>query len=212
MSGPPVGLLTTESPNRRQRCERGERRNLLTATLEILMAHDNSAVNLTDSLEDRISTAVASEGEERVATRAFNLLEGGYEGEEFLLIVGGSHAEGILAGAPPLYWPELWGARALLQVWTPAAEQPVVSGLSNQAWRVREMCSRVTAARNLAASSELIGLLRDGHARVRAAAVRALGAIGDETAADSIEASFRDPDKDVRRAAQQALTALRERL
>lgn len=176
------------------------------------MAHDNSAINPTDSLDERIRTAVEREGEERVATRAFGLLTGGYEGEEFLLIVGGSHAEGILAGAPPLYWPELWGARALLQVWTDAATKPVIDGLGNQAWRVREMCARVVAARGLTASTELTKLLRDPHARVRAAAVRALGAIGDETAAQSIEASFRDPDKDVRRAAQQSLTALRARL
>jgi hypothetical protein len=177
------------------------------------MAHDSETPSHhTASLEERIQAAVDSEGETSVVLRARSLLEGGYEGEEFLRVVGGPHADGILAGAPSLYWPELWGARALNYVWSDAAAPAVIAGLGNQAWRVREMCAKVAALRAIQATEALTALTTDDHARVRAAAARALAATGDATTQDTLEALLRDPDKEVRRTAQQSLKTLKESL
>ena len=177
------------------------------------MADDRTPqVSPTDSLEARLGAAVQLEGEPRVARRATSLLEGGYEGEEFLLLVGGSHAEGILAGAPALFWPELWGARALLYVWDEAAAPAVIAALGNQSWRVREMSAKVSAARAIGMPKDLARLTTDEHARVRSAAARALAVIGDASSVETLERMVRDYDKEVRRAAQQSLDALRTRL
>jgi hypothetical protein len=175
------------------------------------MAHDSEIPSHhTASLEERIRAAVDSEGETSVVLRARSLLEGGYEGEEFLRVVGGPHADGILAGAPSLYWPELWGARALNYVWSDAAAPAVIAGLANQAWRVREMCAKVAALRQIEAPEALKTLTTDDHARVRSAAARALASTGDPAAQDTLENLLRDPDKEVRRTAQQSLKTLKQ--
>ncbi|WP_244248136.1 HEAT repeat domain-containing protein [Rathayibacter sp. VKM Ac-2801] len=188
------------------------------------MARDNEpTVTLTDPLEERLRAQVAREGERVVALRSAALLTGGYEGESFLLTVGGEHADGILKGAPSLYWPELWGARALLYVWDDDAADAVIAGLANSSWRVREMCARVCAERVLGGQKKLARLTTDAHPRVRAAGARALvaAAVAGTTSgrdekgefAASVEgtltAMLRDPDRDVRRAAQQAADTLR---
>lgn len=188
------------------------------------MAHDNEpTVSLSDSLEERLRTQLAREGERTVALRAASLLQGGYEGEAFLLTVGGEHADGILKGAPSLYWPELWGARALLYVWDDEAADAVIAGLANPAWRVREMCARVCAERLLGGQKKLTRLTTDENPRVRAAGARALLAVAAAGIASgrdakgefaaSVEQTYatmlRDPDRDVRRAAQQAGDALK---
>ena len=158
-------------------------------------------------IEKRLAAAVAEYGEDAVVLRSLSLLAGNNEGEDFLLYVGGEHARGILEGAPVLYWPELWGTRALLYVWNDSAVQAVTAALENQAWRVREMAARVAAARGLAVEGALTGLLTDDVPRVRAAAARALGVVG--SSIEAIEPLLRDPEIDVRRGAQQAIDALR---
>ncbi|QHC56681.1 hypothetical protein [Rathayibacter tanaceti] len=188
------------------------------------MARDNEpTVILTDPLEERLRAQVAREGERAVALRSAALLSGGYEGEAFLLTVGGEHAAGVLQGAPSLYWPELWGARALLYVWDEAAADAVTAGLANPSWRVREMCARVCTERVLGGQKKLARLTTDEHPRVRAAGARALvaaalagissGRDAKGEFASSVEgtltAMLRDPDRDVRRAVQQAADALR---
>jgi len=161
-------------------------------------------------IEQRIAAAVADLGEDGVVTRALALIAGQNAGEEFLLIVGGEHARGILEGAPVLYWPELWGMRALLYVWNDTAVAAVTAGLQNQAWRVREMATRVAAARGLDVLPVLSELLTDDVPRVRAAAARAVGTLGGE--AELVKPLLKDPEIDVRRGAQQALDAIRARL
>ncbi|MCM6764280.1 HEAT repeat domain-containing protein [Rathayibacter sp. ZW T2_19] len=188
------------------------------------MASDSEpTVILTDPLEERLRAQVAREGERTVALRSAALLTGGYEGESFLLVVGGEHADGVLKGAPSLYWPELWGARALLYVWDDEAADAVVAGLANSSWRVREMCARVCTERVLGGQKKLARLTTDEHPRVRSAGARALLAVAtagirsgrDEKGefASSVEqtltAMLRDPDRDVKRAAQQAIDSLR---
>jgi HEAT repeat protein len=162
-------------------------------------------------IEKRLAAAVERYGEATVVERAISLLAGNNEGEEFLLYVGGEHARGILGGAPPLYWPELWGTRALLYVWNDSAREAVVAALGNQAWRVREMAARVAAARDVSVTGALVGLVTDEVARVRAAAARALGGLGSLDDIDAIRPLLKDPEIDVRRGAQQGIDAIRAR-
>lgn len=162
-------------------------------------------------LGKRIAAAVERYGEDEVVTRSISLLNGKYEGEEFLLFVGGEHAQGILNGAPVLYWPELWGLRALQHVWSDAAISPVLESLKNPAWRVREMGCRVIANRGLPAVDELLSLAEDGTPRVRAAAARAVGTVGSPEDIERVRALTKDPVLEVRRGAQQGIDALRSR-
>lgn len=171
----------------------------------------DSTVPVELPIEKRIANAVELYGEEQVVRRSISLLAGNNEGEEFLLVVGGEHAQGILDGAPVLYWPELWGTRALLYVWDDSAEDAVKAALANQAWRVREMGARVAAARGLPVSGVLVGLLTDEVARVRAAAARALGQVGAKDDIEAIRPLLKDPEIDVRRGAQQGMDAIRKR-
>src|ERR1700733_7882702 len=122
---------------------------------------EDVTVPLDASPGDRIALAVERLGGRGVADRAAALLSGTNEGEEFLLWVGGQHAKGILDGAPALYWPEVWGARTLLYAWDEPAARVVKTSMHNQAWRVREMCCRVVAARDLPFGAELVSLLAD---------------------------------------------------
>ncbi|TDW30425.1 HEAT repeat domain-containing protein [Cryobacterium psychrophilum] len=163
-------------------------------------------------IADRIAAAVKRYGEPAVIDRSIALLKGDNAGEDFLLYVGGEHAQGILDGAPSLYWPELWGARALMYVWSESANETVIGGLDNQSWRVREMCAKVILLRKLHALKRLTRLTTDETPRVRAAAVQALAALGTVEHHSWIVARLRDPDKEVRRAAQQSRDALTARL
>lgn len=176
------------------------------------MPDDPPDVPLDASPGDRIALAVAKFGEADVVDRAVALLTGHNEGADFLLWVGGQHAQGILDGAPALYWPEVWGARTLLYAWEPGAASAIREGLSNQAWRVREMCCRVVAARELPLAAELLPLLGDEVARVRANAARALGFVGDSASTPALEALLKDHEIDVRRQAGEALRQLTRRL
>lgn len=171
----------------------------------------DSSVPVDLPLEKRLAAAVELYGESGVVERSLSLLDGNNEGEDFLLFVGGEHAQGILDGAPVLYWPELWGARALLYVWDESAEPVIIGTLNNPAWRVREMGARVAAARELPVASELAELLTDRVPRVRVAAARALGAVGTLDDLERIRPLLKDSEIDVRRGAQQGIDALRAR-
>ena len=168
----------------------------------------DNEIRLEDPLATRLALAVERYGEDGLVKLAVGLLGGRNEGEEVLLYLGGRHARGILDGAPALYWPEVWGARALLHVWDDSAASAVLDGVQNQAWRVREMCLKVCAVRVLGDSALLKRRLTDENARVRAAAAHALAAVGTTDDLPLLEPLLHDPDKDVRRAAGDARKAL----
>lgn len=111
------------------------------------------------------------------------------------------------------YWPRTWGARGLLYVWSPALTSTVVAGLGDEHWRPAEMCLKVARAREIgAAGPGALLLTKAGLPRVRAAALRALGAVGDTEHVEVVESALADVDASVRRAADRALTALVYRL
>jgi hypothetical protein len=165
-------------------------------------------IRIEEPLAARIASATERYGEDGLVQRAIGLLQGRNEGEEILLYLGGRHARGILDGAPALYWPEVWGARALLHVWDGSAVSAVLAGVENQAWRVREMCLKVCAVRELGDTSSLKRRLTDENARVRSAAAHAVAVVGSADDRPLLERLLRDPDKDVRRAAGEALKKL----
>jgi hypothetical protein len=172
----------------------------------------NTEIPIDEPLGTRIDLAVTRFGEAGLVTKAIGLLEGRNEGDDVLLYVGGRHAQGVLDGAPALYWPELWGARAFLHIWNESAEPAILRGTTNQAWRVREMCLKVCAERSVGEESQLARLTTDENPRVRAAAARALAQVGSVTSEETLTRLLRDPQKDVRRAAGESLSTLKERL
>jgi HEAT repeat protein len=74
------------------------------------------------------------------------------------------------------------------------------------------MCCRVVAARELPFGADLVPLLTDDVARVRANAARALGVVGDYDQAVEVKRLVRDPELDVRKQAGAALKVIRARL
>lgn len=175
-------------------------------------AMTTAEIPLDAPLATRLTLAVERFGEAALLERVIGLLEGRNEGEEVLLYLGGRHAQGILDGAPSLYWPEVWGARALLHVWDDSAASAVLAGVENRAWRVREMCLKVCALRGLGESKTIKRRLTDENPRVRAAAARVIAVVGTAGDDELLNAMLRDPDKDVRRAAGESVTALADRL
>lgn len=169
-------------------------------------------IPLDAPLEARLALAIDRFGQSAVIAHLVGLLRGSNEGADILLYAGGRHAKGILDGAPALYWPEVWGARALLHVWDDSAASAVLHGLENQAWRVREMCLRVCRARELGETQQLKRRLTDENPRVRAAAARALAVVGAAGDDSLLVPLLRDPEKEVRRAAGESTTALAARL
>lgn len=110
------------------------------------------------------------------------------------------------------YWPRSWGARALLYVWDEQGAPAVLAGLHDPAWRVAEMCLKVCVARELPPGQAAVVLVRHELPRVRAAALRALGAAGDTEHVAVVVRALDDPDEQVRRAAARAGDRMRLRL
>ena len=110
------------------------------------------------------------------------------------------------------YWSRVWAARGLLYVWDDCAAPAVLAGLTDPAWRVAEMCLKVAARRDLPAGDEAVRLARHELPRVRAAALRALGAAGDVEHVPAVRGALEDDAEEVRAAAARALDRMRTRL
>jgi hypothetical protein len=159
-----------------------------------------------ESLTARLAAAVDRWGEAEVATRSAALILSGTEEPEFLEYLGGE------AAGLPNPWPRSWGARALETVWVDGAHGSIVLGLRDDAWRVRMVCARVCAIRQLGVPDELAPLLHDKHWRVRDAAAWAIGRVGEREHADAVRELLNDPHPKVIARAERALVELAERL
>lgn len=111
------------------------------------------------------------------------------------------------------YWPRTWGARGLLYVWSDRVASDVVAGVGDPHWRPAEMCLKVAARREIGEAAEP-AVPWAGHElpRVRAAAVRLLGAVGESEHVDVVERALGDDEGLVRHAAARALRRLARRL
>ena len=112
------------------------------------------------------------------------------------------------------YWPRVWAARSLLHQWHPVAEPAIVIGLADDHWRVREMCAKVAARHELGGCAEACGrlALEDDNSRVRIAALRAIGRVGEYEQAAAIEAAAQSADPAIIDAATRAREQLADRL
>lgn len=111
------------------------------------------------------------------------------------------------------YWVRTWGARGVLHCWDDAATPAVVAGLADEHYRPAEMCLKVSARYDVAgAGPGAAELAAHELPRVRAAAARALGVVGDTEHVALVEGMLDDADPAVRAAAARSLTELGRRL
>lgn len=111
------------------------------------------------------------------------------------------------------YWPRTWGARGLLYVWADSAAPVVVEGLADAHWRPAEMCLKVATKREIGeAGPGAVPLSEHELPRVRTAAMRCLGKVGDTEHVEVVDAALDDEQPQVRRAAARALTEMIRRL
>jgi hypothetical protein len=160
----------------------------------------------------RLRAAAERYGERDLVERSAALLAGADEEPEFLQYLGGRASPGAIAGTWPRYWARSWGARVLEHYWVEGAAASVVLGLDDDAWRVRMVCARVCAIRELGVPEKLATLLTDDNWRVRDAAAWAIGKVGESEHADAMRELLHDPEPKVRARAERALADLSDRL
>jgi hypothetical protein len=175
-----------------------------------------------DPPRERLADAAAELGASTVAGWCADLLLGrvAFDDPEQpdLEWLGGRHARaeldrGDMQRRHQEYWVRVWAARGLRYVWVPEAARAIVHGLADPAWRVREMCAKVARQREIGeAADALAALVDDETPRVRAAAIAALGAVGEAEHAPAVHAAERDPEAAVSGAAYAAIASLRRRL
>jgi hypothetical protein len=128
-----------------------------------------------------VAAECARQGEHEVVARCITLIGGGDADDGFLMAISCGAAQQVLdgrEGGRTGYWPRVWGIRALLYAWDPAAEPAVVTATGDAHWRVREMAAKVIARRLVGDGlSAVAGLRGDPVPRVRTAAERALAAL-----------------------------------
>lgn len=168
------------------------------------------------SPRDLLALLEAHVGEAVAATLCAEVLaaETPDEHPETVRFLGGPSGEAVLAGSPSWkpYWTRVWGARGLLYVWDDSAAPAVLDGLQDEQWRVAEMCLKVATRRELPAGDDAARLASHDLPRVRAAALRTLGAAGDVEHVPVVREALHDEDETVRRTAARALDRLSARL
>jgi HEAT repeats len=169
------------------------------------------------SLHPRLLTA---ELELQVGTRqaaiwCAELLTGAdfHEYEGMLYYLGARATPGVLDGSWHPYWVRTWGARGLRYVWVDEVSYAIVQGLGDDHWRPAEMCLKVAALREIGeAGPGAVVWLDHELPRVRAAACRTLGVVGDTEHVELVQDALDDEAAEVRRAAVRALALLGKRL
>ena len=116
-------------------------------------------------------------GKAKVVSGCRALLAGGKADPRLTLALGGRPARwaaGFDEPAGPEYWLRVWGARGLLYAWDDEATPSIVTALTDDAWRVREMALRVVNRHEIREALPNVERLRtDPNERVRSAAERA---------------------------------------
>jgi hypothetical protein len=166
-----------------------------------------------------VAELVSHVGEQAVVTLCLDLLEGAPREdhpEELTYLTGLSFDPGSLTldrSRWKEYWTRAWGARGLLHVWDDRAAPAVVAGLDDEHWRPAENCLKVATRRELGeAGPGAVRLLGHELARVRAQALRTLGAARDTEHQAAVRARLDDEHPDVRRQAARALERMATRL
>ncbi|HET6989525.1 MAG TPA: HEAT repeat domain-containing protein [Kribbella sp.] len=176
-----------------------------------------------ESPREVVRAACAEYGEDVVIDWCVAFLTGEISGEDaygaelpkLVAITGSANPGGWSAPVDPVnyYWVRVWAARVFLYVWRDDAVDALLIAAADPAWRVREHVARITAQRELGQLVDaLLPMLAHELPRVRAAAVRAIGAAGEFEHAEAIENLRDDPDQAVRAAVERALERLERRL
>ena len=120
-------------------------------------------------------------GRGEVVRRCLELLAGRADDPEMLVVLGGAHAQQLIAkGIPEAreYWTRVWSARGLLWAGAEEGTEELRAALSDDSWRVREMACKVVARHRIGDLLEDIASLEhDPVPRVRVAASRAVARI-----------------------------------
>ncbi|MEV8371779.1 HEAT repeat domain-containing protein [Kribbella sp. NPDC056861] len=170
-----------------------------------------------------IEAACAQYGEDVVIDWCVAFLTGEISGEDaygpdlpkLVALTGSANPGGWAAPVDPVnfYWIRVWAARAFLYIWRDDVVSALLSVVDDPAWRVREHVARITAQRELGQLVDgLLPMLDHELPRVRAAAVRAVGAAGEYEHAEALKPLRDDPDNAVRAAVDRALDRLAKRL
>ena len=124
-----------------------------------------------------VESLAAEHGRDVLVAACRDLLVGRPVDPEIILGLGGPPARWAVHGGEPGpdYWLRVWALRGLLWVWDDAAGAVVLTALSDEAWRVREMAAKVAARHRVDAALEtLVVLQQDPVERVRVVAGRAV--------------------------------------
>jgi hypothetical protein len=176
-----------------------------------------------ESPREVVRAACAEYGEDAVIDWSVAFLTGAISGDtaygvelpKLVAITGRPDPGGWSEPVDPVnyYWIRVWAARVFLYVWRDDVVDALLVAAHDPAWRVREHVARITAQRELGELVDpLLPLLDHELPRVRAAAVRAVGAAGEYEHAEAIQPLANDPDQTVRAAVERALTRLEARL
>ncbi|HEY3556715.1 MAG TPA: HEAT repeat domain-containing protein [Kribbella sp.] len=176
-----------------------------------------------DAPREVVRAACAEYGEDVVIDWCVAFLTGEISGEEaygaalpkLVAITGSDNPGGWKAPVDPVnyYWIRVWAARVFLYVWRDDLVDVLRGAANDPAWRVREHVAKITAQRELGQLVDaLLPMLDHDLPRVRAAAVRAVGAAGEYEHAEAIRPLTNDPDRTVRATVERALTTLETRL
>lgn len=126
----------------------------------------------------RIEAACARLGRGTVVAACIELLAGADGDGEMVTVLGGPHAVQFVHSehrSDQHYWLRVWAARGLLWAWDDAALPALSRAMSDDAWRVREMCCKVVARHRLDEMFPQVIRLRDDPVeRVSRAASRAV--------------------------------------
>lgn len=170
-----------------------------------------------------ILAACAEYGEDVVIDWCVAFLTGEISGEDaygadlpkLVAITGFANPGGWSQPVDPVnyYWIRVWAARAFLYIWRDDVVDALLTVADDPAWRVREHVARIAAQRELGQLIDaLLPMLDHELPRVRAAAVRAVGAAGEFEHAEAVAELRDDPDNAVRVAVERALERLAKRL
>lgn len=111
------------------------------------------------------------------------------------------------------YWARVWAVRALLYIWDDSAGSAVMSALTDEHWRVREMAAKVAARREMGEAADALGrVLGDDVERVRIAAALALAVVGEGEHAELLERAACVGSDAQAQAVRNALERLADRL
>lgn len=134
------------------------------------------------SPRESIKAECERQGKDNFVAGCIALLAGREANPKLILALGGRPARwaaGFDEPAGLAYWLRVWAARGLLWAWDDEAVPPILNALRDDAWRVREMATRVVIRHHVGDALPIVKRLRnDPNARVRKAAERAVVQLG----------------------------------